>query len=101
MLKIGITGLKEDELSQLFPLFKPNKDGLLDYKDFVSILYSNKSISSKKQPKDSSEKTNPEENEAQNNLPKKELLSQTPVENVLNKIIDRLAARGIQGLCSS
>ena len=53
MLKIGITGLTEEEISQLFPLFKPNKDGLLDYKDFVSNLYSNKSITSKKQPKGS------------------------------------------------
>ena len=50
MLKIGITGLTEDEVSQLFYQFNPNKDGLLDYKEFVSNLYSNKSITSKKQP---------------------------------------------------
>jgi Ca2+-binding EF-hand superfamily protein len=100
MLKIGITGLTEEEISQLFPLFKPNKDGLLDYKDFVSNLYSNKSITSKKQPKGSTKQPNPEENEVQNNLPKKESLSQDPVENALNKIRERLAARGIQGVCS-
>ena len=102
MLKIGITGLTEEDISQLFPLFKPNKDGLLDYKEFVSNLYSNKSITSKKQPKPqgSAEQPNPEENEVQNNIPKKEFLSQDPVENVLNKIRERLAARGIQGVCS-
>ena len=49
MLKIGITSLTEDEISQLFSLFNPNKNGLLDYKEFVSNLYSNKSIISKKQ----------------------------------------------------
>ena len=100
MLKIGITGLTEDEISQLFPLFKPNKDGLLDYKDFVSNLYSNKSITSKKQPPKQTQEASPEEYDDQSNLPKKESLSQDPVENVLNKIRDRLASRGIEGVCS-
>ena len=48
MLKIGITGLSDIEISELFDQFNPNKDGLLDYKEFVSI-YSNKSISIKKE----------------------------------------------------
>ena len=71
MLKIGITSLTEDEISQLFSQFNPNKDGLLDYKEFVSNLYSNKSITSKKQPPTSTQPQPPNEKEIQNNLNKK------------------------------
>ena len=103
MLKIGITSLSDLEISELFEQFNPNKDGLLDYKEFVSNLYSNKSISSKKKTQ------NPEPNpptsvgdvqEIQKNLNKKEFLNQTPVEKVLNQIREMLASRGIKEVCS-
>ena len=100
MLKIGITSLTEDEISQLFSQFNPNKDGLLDYKEFVSNLYSNKSITSKKQPPTSTQPQPPNEKEIQNNLNKKEFLSQDPVEQILNQIREKLASRGIEGVCS-
>ena len=44
----SVTSLSDLEISELFDQFNPNKDGLLDYKQFVSELYSNKSIGSKK-----------------------------------------------------
>ena len=100
MLKIGITGLTEDEISQIFPLFKPNNQGLLDYKEFVSNLYANKSMSSNKQPQGSEQPVHPDEKLIQNNLNKKEFLSQDPVENILNQIRVKLASRGIEGVCS-
>ena len=100
MLKIGITGLTEDEISQIFPLFKPNNQGLLDYKEFVSNLYANKSMSSNKQPHGSEQPVHPDEKLIQNNLNKKEFLSQDPVENILNQIRVKLASRGIEGVCS-
>ena len=100
MLKIGITSLTDDEISQLFSQFNPNKDGLLDYKEFVSNLYSNKSITSKKQPPTSTQPQPPNEKEIQNNLNKKEFLSQDPVEQILNQIREKLASRGIEGVCS-
>ena len=100
MLKIGITSLTDDEISQLFSQFNPNKDGLLDYKEFVSNLYSNKSITSKKQPPTSTQSQPPNEKEIQNNLNKKEFLSQDPVEQILNQIREKLASRGIEGVCS-
>ena len=98
MLKIGITSLTEDEISQLFSLFNPNKNGLLDYKEFVSNLYSNKSIISKKQSKEN-QPEQPDEQKIQNNLNKKEYLSQDPVEQILDKIRKKLASRGVQGVC--
>ena len=100
MLKIGITGLTEDEISQIFPLFKPNNQGLLDYKEFVSNLYANKSMSSNKQPQGSEQPVYPDEKLIQNNLNKKEFLSQDPVENILNQIRVKLASRGVEGVCS-
>ena len=101
MLKIGITGLTADEISQLYSQFNPNSQGLLDYKEFVSNLYANKSITSKKQPQGmESQPQRPDEKAVQNNLNKKEFLSQDPVEQVLNKIRQKLASRGVEGVCS-
>ena len=100
MLKIGITGLTEDEISQLFSQFNPNNEGLLDYKEFVSNLYSNKSIISKKQSQGIQQQEQPDEKKIQGNLNKKEFLSQDPVEQILDKIRKKLAARGIEGVCA-
>ena len=104
MLKIGVTGLSDLEISELFEQFNPNKDGLLDYKEFVSNLYSNKSISSKKKlqvPNPTlTQIPAPDYQEIQNNLNKKEFLNQTPVEKVLNQIREKLSSRGIKEVCS-
>ena len=105
MLKIGITSLSDLEISELFEQFNPNKDGLLDYKEFVSNLYSNKSISSKKKLQTPSTHSVPppqggEPPEIQKNLPKKEFLNQTPVEKVLNQIREILSSKGIREVCS-
>ena len=104
MLKIGITSLSDIEISELFDQFNPNRDGLLDYKEFVSNLYSNKSISSKKKKQNQKNEdqppiSNPEVQEIQKNLNKKEFLSQTPVEKILNQIREKIASRGIKGVC--
>ena len=100
MLKIGITSLTADEISQIFSQFNPNSQGLLDYKEFVSNLYSNKSITSKKQAQGPVQTQRPDEKEIQGNLNKKEYLSQDPVEQVLNQIRQKLASRGVEGVCS-
>ena len=103
MLKIGITSLSDLEISELFEQFNPNKDGLLDYKEFVSNLYSNKSISSKKKvqnPPPHPPTSVGDVQEIQKNLNKKEFLNQTPVEKVLNQIREILASRGIKEVCS-
>ena len=108
MLKIGITSLSDLEISELFEQFNPNQEGLLDYKEFVSNLYSNKSISSKKKnlSNQNDEKMTqspiqiPEVREIQKNLNKKEFLASNPVEKILNQIREKLASRGIQGVTS-
>jgi len=101
MLKIGITSLSDLEISELFEQFNPNKDGLLDYKEFVSKLYSNKSISSKKKNSEKQIASNiPVSKDVQKNLSKKEFLNQTPVEKILNQIREILASKGIKEVCS-
>ena len=101
MLKIGITSLSDLEISELFEQFNPNKDGLLDYKEFVSKLYSNKSISSKKKNSEKQMPSNiPVSKDIQKNLSKKEFLNQTPVEKILNQIREILASKGIKEVCS-
>ena len=101
MLKIGITSLSDVEISELFEQFNPNKDGLLDYKEFVSKLYSNKSISSKKKISEKQTPNNiPISKDVQKNLSKKEFLNQTPVEKILNQIREILASKGIKEVCS-
>ena len=106
MLKIGITSLSDLEISELFGQFNPNKDGLLDYKEFVSTLYSNKSISSKKQKPETHPPSAvptpqpPQTSEIQKNLSKNEFLNQSPVEKILNQIREKLITRGIKGVCS-
>ena len=101
MLKIGITSLSDLEISELFEQFNPNKDGLLDYKEFVSKLYSNKSISSKKKISEKQIPNNiPISKDVQKNLSKKEFLNQTPIEKILNQIREILASKGIKEVCS-
>ena len=102
MLKIGITSLSDLEISELFGQFNPNKDGLLDYKEFVSTLYSNKSLSSKKQKPESQPQgvVPPPSTEIQKNLSKNEFLNQPSIGKILNQIRDKLVARGIKGVCS-
>ena len=88
MLKIGITSLSDIEISELFDQFNPNRDGLLDYKEFVSNLYSNKSISSKKK----NQNLNLEN-------PQKINKNEPSVEKILEQIREKLASRGIKGVC--
>ena len=46
--KIGITSLNDEELSEIFCLFDRKNAGEIDYREFVSELFDNKSLSKKK-----------------------------------------------------
>ena len=45
--KIGITSFDDDEIIEIFSSFDTNKQGVIDYREFVSELFSNKSLSKK------------------------------------------------------
>jgi Ca2+-binding EF-hand superfamily protein len=57
--KIGITSFNDDELIELFSLFDVNKTGEIEYREFVSDLFGNKSLSKKQKisPQIESEKS--------------------------------------------
>ena len=111
--KIGVTSFEDDEIIQIFHLYDVENAGEIDYKEFASELFSNKSLSKKKkieneqpQPKSEvSQKNTPEDeqlnyNEIQGSTTKKEYLNDNSVEGILNIIREKLIQRGVQGICS-
>jgi len=46
--KVGITSLNDDEIAEIFSSFDEEKKGEIDYREFVSELFENKSLSKKK-----------------------------------------------------
>ena len=99
--KIGITSLNDEELYEMFSLFDVEKKGEIEYREFVSDIFGNKSLSKKKKssqieieesPQKSELKAEPEE--------KKENLKLNTVEEILNLMREKLNERGVQGICS-
>ena len=111
--KIGVTSFEDDEIIEIFHLYDKENTGEIDYKEFASELFSNKSLS-KKQKKSENEQNRPNEPSTQNikeeeqpnykdvqgNSTKKEYLNDNSVDGILNIIRDKLCQRGIQGICS-
>ena len=98
--KIGITSLNDEESYEIFSLFDVEKKGEIEYREFVSDIFGNKSLSKKKKssqieieesPQKSELKAEPEE--------KKENLKLNTVEEILNLIREKLNERGVQGIC--
>ena len=112
--KIGVTSFEEDEIVEIFHIYDTGNTGEIDYKEFASELFANKSLS-KKQKKNEKEseapravQTEEEEdiqepvnnNQVQGSSSKKDYLSDNSVENILNVIREKLNKRGVQGICS-
>lgn len=112
--KIGVTSFEEDEIIEIFHLYDKENTGEIDYKEFASELFSNKSLSKKKniekenvaqrgaQNRDVEEEIQeqPNYNEIQGSSAKKEFLLDNSVESILNIIREKLNQRGVQGICS-
>ena len=106
IMKIGITGFNEKDLSELFKIYDKDNSGYLDYKEFVGILYSNNSIMNERRGiKDENiifENNNNLNNYKNNNNEKykdeKKELNEDDI--ILNKIRKKLSARGIRGITS-
>jgi Ca2+-binding EF-hand superfamily protein len=113
--KIGVTSFEEDEIEEIFHIYDTENTGEIDYKEFASELFANKSLS-KKQKKNEKESqaprggAPPEEeeeiqepvnnNQVQGTSTKKDYLSDNSVESILNVIREKLNKRGVQGICS-
>ena len=44
VLKIGITGFSDEDLSKVFSFYDTENSGIIDYRDFIGILYNNPSM---------------------------------------------------------
>ena len=112
--KIGVTSFEDDEIIEMFHIFDKEDTGEIDYKEFASELFSNKSLSRKQQkvenmqnppneplPQNNKEMEQPPNyNEVQGNSTKKDYLNDNSVETILNIIREKLCERGVQGICS-
>ena len=96
--KIGITGLSEENLEDLFDDYDVDGSGALDYREFVGIVFNNASMGgNKRQNQGQNQKGRPQQ---QNQQPKQDLLDDDQVQDILFRIRDKLAQRGVRGITS-
>ena len=98
--KIGITSFDDDEIIEIFSSFDTNKQGVIDYREFVSELFSNKSLSKKQKSAPIEKQEIPEKNEIVVENEEKNNLKLNNSEEILNLMKDVLNERGVQGICS-
>ena len=99
--KIGITSLNDEELSEIFCLFDRKNAGEIDYREFVSELFDNKSLSKKKKTSQKEIEESPQKNEFKSEKEeKKENLKLNNPDEILNLMKEKLNERGVQGICS-
>ena len=98
--KIGITSFDDDEIIEIFSSFDTNKQGVIDYREFVSELFSNKSLSKKQKSAQIEKQEIPEKNEIVVENEEKNNLKLNNPEEILNLMKDVLNERGVQGICS-
>lgn len=102
--KIGITGLTEENIEELFDVYDLDGSGEIDYKEFTGILFGNippraKKQAPQKQASPQKQEAQPKE-VAQPQIPKNEYIQNDAVQDVLLKIRNKLASRGVRGICS-
>lgn len=98
--KIGITSFDDDEIIEIFSSFDTNKQGVIDYREFVSELFSNKSLSKKQKSSPIEKQEIPAKNEIVVENEEKNILKLNNPEEILNLMKDVLNERGVQGICS-
>ena len=98
--KIGITSFDDDEIIEIFSSFDTNKQGVIDYREFVSELFSNKSLSKKQKSSPKEKQEIPAKNEIVVENEEKNILKLNNPEEILNLMKDVLNERGVQGICS-
>ena len=98
--KIGITSLNDEEIFEIFSLFDTEKKGEIDYREFVSELFGNKSLSKKKKSSQIEMEESAPKSEIKPAIEEKENLKANNPEEILNLMREKLNQRGVQGICS-
>ena len=99
--KIGITSLNDEEIAEIFSLYDEEKKGEIDYREFVSELFGNKSLSKKNKSSQIELEESAQKNEIKPELEERnENLKEYTPEEILNIMREKLNERGVQGICS-
>ena len=100
--KIGVTSFEDAEIIEVFSLFDKEKKNVIDYKEFVSEIFNNISLSKKQKSGPISEPENLPKNEAQfnNKEEQDENININTPEGIMNIMKEKLNQRGVQGICS-
>ena len=99
--KIGITSLNDEEIAEIFSLYDEEKKGEIDYREFVSELFGNKSLSKKNKSSQIELEESAQKNEIKPEMEEKnENLKEYTPEEILNIMREKLNERGVQGICS-
>ena len=96
--KIGITSFDDDEIIEIFNIFDTNNKGEIDYREFVSELFGNKSLS--KKPKIPINEKEEPKNEIKPEIEEKKKVNINTPEEILALMKEVLNERGVQGICS-
>ena len=108
VMKIGITGFTEKDLSSVFEIYDTEKEGKINYKDFIGNLYHNPSImdnpdklkqNKKKQdypyaPSESSHR----EKEQKEKIEEKKINKELSTDEIIEIIRDNIKSKGIRCL---
>ena len=96
--KIGITSFDDDEIIEIFNIFDTNNKGEIDYREFVSELFGNKSLS--KKPKTQTNEKEEQKIEIKPEIEEKKIVNINTPEEILTLMKEVLNERGVQGICS-
>jgi Ca2+-binding EF-hand superfamily protein len=99
--KIGITSLNDEEIAEIFSSFDEEKKGEIDYREFVSELFGNKSLSKKKKSSQIELEESAKKSEIKSEMEERnEITKDYTPEEILNIMREKLNERGVQGICS-
>ena len=97
--KVGVLNLSEEELNQLFNYYSKGQK-LLNYKDFIGQVFNNESLKDKKE-KEEQNNLEEEQNQDQNNQNENEEQDKQeldPIDELILRIRNILAKKGISNL---
>ena len=100
--KIGVTSFEDSEIIEVFSLYDKEKKNAIDYREFVSEIFNNISLSKKPKSGPILDTDNIQKNEIPQNKKeeKDEIQNINTPEGIMDIIKEKLNQRGVQGICS-
>ena len=101
LTKVGFYGYTDTELDKLFYLYSNNQE-LLDYKNFVGVLFNNPSLKNQEEEEEENkiEKNEEEKNEDEQNEGEQNEEEQDLIEIIIMRLRNKLSKKGISNLIS-